>query len=210
MKIIVSILKTLYELLWISLIPALFFSIVTLYVKGIQLKQPGWKSLFNLLKAQFKLPHFRRSFYLYIYSAMILYQTLFGRKVWVHPLQAVFRGWKMITYYGALDMQVVENALIFTPFIILLFRAYGEKIIKGNTVWSYLFSALKITALFSFSIEVLQAVLHLGTLQISDFCYNVVGGVIGGFIYRCGCSLKSRVRRQNIKQWKMKKTSRNL
>ena len=36
----------------------------------------------------------------------------------------------------------------------------------------------KIVAAFSFIIEFLQLLFHLGTFQISDLCYNTLGGVI--------------------------------
>lgn len=41
----------------------------------------------------------------------------------------------------------------------------------------------KIVAAFSFIIEFLQLLFHLGTFQISDLCYNTLGGTIGGVIY---------------------------
>lgn len=197
MDVVLNILKTFYESLWISLILAFLFSVSGLYAEGIKTEVPGWKGIFTRWIEKFRsLKLFRHRFYLYIYTAMLLYQTLLGREIWPHPLEAVFGNWALVNAAGDIGTQIFENLFIFTPFIILLFWAYGEKVIKGNTLWSYLLSALKITAVFSFLIEVLQAVLHLGTLQISDFCYNVVGGVIGGLIYWCGYKIKHRRKRE--------------
>ena len=42
---------------------------------------------------------------------------------------------------------------------------------------------LKIAFIFSFTIEMLQLFLRLGTWQISDLCYNTVGGGLGGALF---------------------------
>ena len=41
----------------------------------------------------------------------------------------------------------------------------------------------KIVGGISFTIEFLQVLLHVGTFQLSDLCYNTVGGVCGGILY---------------------------
>ena len=43
--------------------------------------------------------------------------------------------------------------------------------------------AIAISFLSSFAIEMLQLFLRLGTWQLSDLCFNTLGGVIGGLIY---------------------------
>ena len=37
--------------------------------------------------------------------------------------------------------------------------------------------------LFSLTIETLQLMLRLGTFQLSDICYNTLGGMIGGVMF---------------------------
>ncbi|RHU86420.1 VanZ family protein [Ruminococcus sp. OM08-7] len=49
----------------------------------------------------------------------------------------------------------------------------------------------KIVVAFSFIIEFLQLLFHLGTFQISDLCYNTLGGTIGGEIYFVSYKLKN-------------------
>lgn len=44
--------------------------------------------------------------------------------------------------------------------------------------------AIAISFLSSLAIEMLQLFLRLGTWQLSDLCFNTLGGVIGGLIYR--------------------------
>ena len=43
--------------------------------------------------------------------------------------------------------------------------------------------AVKSGFLFSISIEMLQLILRLGTFQLSDICYNTLGGMIGGVMF---------------------------
>lgn len=44
--------------------------------------------------------------------------------------------------------------------------------------------------LFSLTIEFLQLFLRLGTFQLSDLCYNTLGGAIGGVLYWMGWKVK--------------------
>ena len=48
------------------------------------------------------------------------------------------------------------------------------------------YRTIKISFLFSLSIEVCQIILRVGTFQISDLVTNTAGGLIGGIIY-WGC-----------------------
>ena len=44
--------------------------------------------------------------------------------------------------------------------------------------------------LFSLTIEFLQLFLRLGTFQLSDLCYNTLGGAMGGVLYWMGWKVK--------------------
>ena len=46
-----------------------------------------------------------------------------------------------------------------------------------------IWKGLEIAFIFSFTIEMLQLFLRLGTWQLSDLFYNTVGGGIGGLLY---------------------------
>lgn len=55
---------------------------------------------------------------------------------------------------------------------------------------SILWYSTKVTFLFSLTIEFLQLFLRLGTFQLSDLCYNTLGGAMGGVLYWMGWKVK--------------------
>lgn len=85
--------------------------------------------------------------------------------------------------------------MLFVPFSILLLWAFrkellgkDERIQFGKTVWQ----ATKIVAIFSFIIEFVQLLFHLGTFQLSDLTYNTLGGVLGGVVYYIGDKFRQK------------------
>lgn len=93
-------------------------------------------------------------------------------------------GWGLYDGEGKLTTEAIENFMLFVPFTILLFWAlkkqvFGEKIYLKHVIWS----SIKVVGSISFTIEFLQVLLHVGTFQLSDLCYNTLGGVCGGLIY---------------------------
>ena len=53
--------------------------------------------------------------------------------------------------------------------------------------------SMGIVFLCSLSIEFLQLFLRLGTFQLSDLCYNTLGGGIGGILYFAGHKLTAKI-----------------
>mgnify|MGYP002095473878 FL=1 len=76
----------------------------------------------------------------------------------------------------------VENVLMLLPFTMLLMWAAKDKILKKVTFACIVKSSFKTAFLFSLSVELLQLFLRVGTFQLSDLCYNTLGGIIGGVI----------------------------
>ena len=77
------------------------------------------------------------------------------------------------------------------PFIFVLFWTFEEKLEKAKlkeTVWR----GLEISFVISFTIEMLQLFLRLGTWQLSDIFYNTLGGGIGGLLYYVFHKVKQR------------------
>lgn len=97
---------------------------------------------------------------------------------------------RMDTRY--LTTECIENLMLFIPFTILLFWTVGKKILKKTTFLNIVWNGLKITFVFSLSIELLQLFLRLGTFQVSDLTYNTLGGGIGGAVYWIGHQLSVR------------------
>ena len=93
---------------------------------------------------------------------------------------------------GELTTECIENLTLFIPFTVLLLYAARERVFQKMTIGSVLWNSTKITFLFSFTIEMLQLFLRLGTWQLSDLFYNTLGGVIGGLIYYIGYKIKHR------------------
>ena len=137
---------------------------------------------------QRKCIFFGSCFFLTFYTTMILFRTLLNRDMWMNSLSDVMANW-WIWKYGEdgtryLTTECIENLMLFIPFTILLFWTAGKKILKKQRFLNIVWTGLKITFVFSLSIELLQLFLRLGTFQVSDLTYNTLGGGIGG-----GCVL---------------------
>lgn len=69
------------------------------------------------------------------------------------------------------------------PFTFLLGWTYGERLSYARVaVPAYVWLA-GLALAFSFCVEGLQLVLHLGTWQLADIVYNTLGGVVGGLLW---------------------------
>lgn len=131
-------------------------------------------------------------------TVIIFFRTLFGRKLWNNPLSNVIGQWKVISYIPEdniwdINTEIVENIILFIPFVILLLWNYQEKICGtrisfGKMLWKSSY----IVFLTSLTIESLQMFLHVGTWQLSDLFFNTVGGTIGGLLYYIACKIHLR------------------
>ncbi len=189
-KILTNVLTALYQPFWFAVVLSILFMFFYLYAK-----EHGWKESIRIWISKFKtLSTFRRIFYLTFYTTMILFRTLLNRNLWLNPLSDVMGGWWI--YETASDGTVtlttepIENLMLFIPFTVLLLWALRasetarKKVFKnGVKLPTVLRKSVKISFLFSFTIEFLQLFLRLGTWQLSDIFYNTLGGFIGGLIY---------------------------
>lgn len=126
---------------------------------------------------------------------MILFRTLFNRSLSMNPLSNVIGIWgfyKEVKGELVLTTEVPENLALFIPFAVLLLWTYRDKILNKVTLPNVLWQSTKIVFLFSFTIEMLQLFLRLGTWQLSDLFFNTLGGFIGGLIYWIGYKVKHR------------------
>lgn len=116
--------------------------------------------------------------------------------MWANPLSDVLGGWGLYDKDGKLTTEAIENLILFILFTALLLwsfreRLLGEEVRLARTLWQ----SLKITFLFSLSIEFLQLLLRLGTFQFSDLAYNTLSGLIGGLLYWIAHKLENRINR---------------
>lgn len=181
-----SILTALYQPFFFSVL----FSFTLMFVWKEHLSLKGaiiqW---FDWFKSEIK---FRRMFFLVFYTVMILFRTLLNRDMWANPLKDVIGIWGLYNNEGKLTTEVPENLVLFIPFVILLLWTYNIRIIGTDIkLTTVLWESTKIVFLFSFTIEMLQLFLRLGTWQLSDLFFNTLGGLIGGLIYWMGWKVKN-------------------
>ena len=187
-KIIVNVLTTAYQSFWFAIILSVLFMFAWKNYTTVKQSIIEWMSWF---KAD---SHFRRVFLLVFYTAMILLCTLLNRDMWLNPVSDVIGIWGLYNENGEFTSEAVENLVLFLPFVILLFWGFREKLLPKLTLLSVLWKATKITFLFSFTIEMLQLFLRLGTWQLSDLFYNTLGGAVGGLIYYIAYKIKHKIR----------------
>lgn len=190
-SIISNVLTALYQPFWFAVILAVLFMFFYLFAK-----KSGWKESFKIWWESFKTDKiFRRVFYLAFYTAMILFRTLLNRNMWLNPLSNVIGVWGLHNSKGELTTEVIENLVLFIPFVILLLWCFRDKTVgDSNKLLKTLWQAAKFTFIFSFAIESLQLFLRVGTFQLSDLFYNTLGGVLGGLIFWLGCIVADKTK----------------
>lgn len=199
-KIIENILTALYQPFWFAMFSAVLLTFFYLYAyhpvnsgKGVKLALRSW--LHEFMSSVF----FRKLFLLSFFTVMILFRTLLNRNMWENPLSDIMGGWwiwKVNNGEKQLTTECFENLLLMLPFTFLLFWTFSEKILESVRLWTTLWKGIKIAFLFSFTIEMLQLFLRLGTWQLSDLFYNTVGGGIGGLLYFVFYKIKRRSSRE--------------
>lgn len=107
----------------------------------------------------------------------------------MNPLSDVMGGWTIWTTVNEerqLTTECFENIIMMVPFSAMVMWTFNvkEKIILKS---------IKITFLFSISIEFLQLFLRLGTFQLSDIFYNTLGGFVGGMLYYAVMKVKKKL-----------------
>ena len=192
-----NILSNLYQSFGFALIMSILFMFVWKDYCSLKEATTSWISRF---KSEVR---FRRVFVFTFYTAMILFRTLLNRSMWANPVSDVIGVWGLYKYDASKDAMVLttevpENLLLFVPWAVLLLWVYREKILGDRvTLGKVLWQSTKIVFLFSFTIEMLQLFLRLGTWQLSDLFYNTLGGFIGGLIYWVGYKLKNLSERKS-------------
>lgn len=195
-SIITSVLTALYQPFWFSVILSVMVLFLYLFAYHNETGGRGIRELFPCGGSISEEMLFSEAVFSDLYTTMILFRTLLNRDMWMNPLSDVMANW-WIWKYGEdgtryLTTECIENLMLFIPFTILLFWTAGKKILKKTTFLNIVWTGLKITFVFSLSIELLQLFLRLGTFQVSDLTYNTLGGGIGGAVYWIGHQLSVR------------------
>lgn len=181
-KIVQDLLKMLYEYAGISIIVALLFLIVWQCAE-----ETSWNEVGGRLILQLKDKKWKKRFVTVLYIIFVMQRTLFNRSPWGNPLGNILGPWGLWVD-GNPNYEMYENVLLFLPLYPLLKISEVDKVIKH-------FKCLKITGMLliplevSLVIEITQLMTRAGTFQLSDICYNTLGGFIGGLIYQFVCKL---------------------
>lgn len=189
------ILEALYQPFWGAVLLAFLFMFLFLYAREHEWNIKNFiPKMFQTWFGQFcSSPLFRRTFLLAFFSAMILFRTLLNREIWFDPLGKILLGWGLQDEAGQLTTESIENLILFIPFTILLFWTFRQQLLGDKfTLKKVVLCSGKIVGILSLSIEFLQVLLHIGTFQFSDLCYNVFGGIFGGVLYYGGYWVKKR------------------
>lgn len=139
-------------------------------------------------------------FYTYFY--FILKKALLDRsKGMKNSLEFAFkRDWIFLVKDTWSKVQAVENILFFIPFSFFLILGFFSN--KSTTKLSLLKKIIKFSFLLSLFIELIQLFLTLGTFQVSDIVYNIIGGIIGYILVilvDCIDNLKNKLKKFFIK-----------
>lgn len=182
-----DVLTALYQPFWAAVLLAYLFMFLYLYGREHGWRKTEWiRRMFKIWISEFRRSAiFRRLFFLAFYTALILFRTFLNRTIWYDPLEKVFGGWG---FHGGRKMaaEAIENVMLFMPFSVLflwVLDAEAAEPLSRPDLYRAAWRTTGIVALFSLAIESGQLVFHLGTFQISDLCYNTLGGFIGGFLY---------------------------
>lgn len=179
-KLLTNVIASLYQYLSASII----MSFLAMFVY-IECRNSGIRTAFKKWIIEFrKSKEFRRIFCLLIFISLILFRTIFCRKIWGNPLSSVLGNWSLKFSDGTLSTEIIENYILFIPFTSLSLWAVKDKILHNDfRIINMIFQSTKIAFGFSVCIEICQILFRVGTFQLSDIVTNSLGGLTGGVLY---------------------------
>lgn len=166
---------------------ALFF-----YMYAVDAAEGGQgykKSLLIVLKRFQNRVHYRKIFTLVFVIMQLAFITLLNRDVWKNPFSHIFGELLPVKQDGetgewTVVFECIENIILMIPFSATILWYLKDVDIAYKVDLKYCVKkALKYSFIASCSIEFLQMIFKLGTVQVSDVLYNSLGGVLGGLTY---------------------------
>lgn len=185
-NIITNVLKAIYQPFFFALVLSVFVMFFVMLLdkyKDGSFKDKVWAALKEWKNRFLSTAKFRRLFYLVFFVVMLIFKTMLNREVWMSPLRNVIGVWGFTDTDGNYTTEVIENTILFIPLIFSLFFFLETTSKRTSKFLAVMGRAIAISFLSSLAIEMLQLFLRLGTWQLSDLCFNTLGGVIGGLIY---------------------------
>ena len=176
-----GILWTSYEYFFASVLMAFLFTFAYRYFRRY-----GIKNTIKLWVCRIKKDkELRNVFIIAFVIAMLLYETLLCRISFKNPFNDVWGNWGFHNKDGTFSSGNIQNIFLFILPVFVLLMLFNKRIFanKKETFWSIIKVSFIVSFTASLSIELIQMFLFLGMFQLSDLCYNTLGGVIGGIIY---------------------------
>ena len=131
-KIITNILTALYEPFGFSLLLSFLAMFFYLYAYEPTEAGKGWKNAIVTWYQKFKESvFFRKLFFLFFVTSLILFRTLLNRNLWQNPLSDVMGGWgiwETVNGEQKLTTECIENVIMMMPFSVVAMWTFGEKI----------------------------------------------------------------------------------
>ena len=133
--------------------------------------------LFDIKEKFIKESNYKWKILFYTYLYFIIDKSLLSRsRGMINSLEFAFkRDWLFLVKDTWSRVQAVENILFFIPFSYFFILAFTE---EKNRDFKLLKNITKLSFLLSLSIEIIQLILTIGTFQLSDIVYNILGGII--------------------------------
>lgn len=185
-EIIKHVLKAIYQPFLFALVLSVFVLFFVMFLEKynegsmkdkIVMALKEWK---NKFLSQTK---FRRTFYFVFFAVMTLFRTLLNRDMWVNPVSDVLGVWGLHRKDGIFTTEILENIVLFIPLVFFLFYYLEKTSKKTSKFLPVMGKAIVFSFLTSLTIEMLQLLLRIGLWQLSDICFNLLGGIIGGLVY---------------------------
>ena len=151
------------------------FTAIIVYISG---KIGFEKFVFEIKEKFLKDFSYKWKILFFTYSYFILDKTLISRNIGnINNFEYAFKGsWLFLVKDTWNRVQAIENIIFFIPFsFFLLLGFYNLKEGKLKLFKEIVLISFKI----SLFIELLQLISTLGTFQLSDMVYNILGGIIG-------------------------------
>lgn len=158
----------------------LVFAVICMIVLP-EVEQKGLKKIFIHQWHKFKVDKItRHRFMFFTILFMVLSRTLICRNIWQCPWENIIGEWNVFTSDGTLNTEGILNIFLFVPLAYFGILGFCQQDRSSKRI---LLNIVKISFIFSCTIEVCQLFLRLGTFQFSDIFQNTFGGFIGAVIY---------------------------
>lgn len=170
--IISDILRILYKDLGAALI--ISFLIMFFFMR---VEKEGIKKTLKIWIKNFKEDkQFRKIFAMAFFGWIYLFKTILGQSIWLNPLSNIWGIWGVYDQEGKVYVVNIINIILCIALIFCLLTLKEREKYKITDIFvSGIKKSIEITVLTEF----IQVFFRTGNIQLSDFVFNIIGGMIG-------------------------------